>query len=101
MELIQILLPLTDNAGKSFPDALLRGIQHELTERFGGLTAYERSPAKGIWRQGHEHRKDDVVIVEVMTDAADQKWWQEFRKRVERDLQQDELVIRVLPIRRI
>jgi hypothetical protein len=35
----------------SFPDDLMRGIQCELSERFGGLTAYARAPAKGIWTQ--------------------------------------------------
>jgi hypothetical protein len=52
MHLIQILLPLADNAGHPFPDDVLQAIQTELSERFGGLTAYNRAPARGVWTEG-------------------------------------------------
>lgn len=47
MYLIQLFLPLRDNAGEKFPDAMYRGIRDQLTERFGGMTAYARAPAEG------------------------------------------------------
>jgi hypothetical protein len=46
-----LLLPLANNQGHAFPDEVLRDIQLELSKRFGGLTAYTRAPAKGIWTQ--------------------------------------------------
>ncbi|MBV9992364.1 MAG: hypothetical protein JOZ72_13865 [Alphaproteobacteria bacterium] len=101
MELVQILLPLADNDGRPFPEALLRRIQQELADRFGGLTAYERSPAKGVWMEGDRSHRDEVVILKVMTDAVNDSWWRRFRERLERDLQQKELVIRALPVRRL
>src|SRR5687768_4274806 len=39
MHLIQILLPVYDNDGKSFPASRYADVRRELTERFGGLTA--------------------------------------------------------------
>jgi hypothetical protein len=101
MHLVQILLPLADNDGRPFPDEVLRRIQQELTNRFGGLTAHERAPAKGIWLTGGRSRRDEVVILEVMTDALDDAWWRHFREGLERELGQEELVIRALPIRRL
>ncbi|MBV9992369.1 MAG: hypothetical protein JOZ72_13895 [Alphaproteobacteria bacterium] len=97
MRLIQILLPLTDNDGAAFPEAVLRSIQQEQVDRFGGLTAYERSPARGIWQRDGAQQKDEVVIVEVMSNNLDEDWWREFRKRVERELRQEKLIVRAIP----
>lgn len=47
MHLIQLLLPLYDNQGNRFDHAVFDEVQAELTERFGGVTAYLRSPARG------------------------------------------------------
>jgi hypothetical protein len=94
MQLIQILLPLADNDGAPFPETLLRGLQEELAARFGGLTAFSRAPARGIWNRDGEKQRDDIVIVEVMADALDHAWWREFRRRWENNLRQEVLVIR-------
>jgi hypothetical protein len=48
MYLIHILLPLKDNQGRPHGRELFRGVAGELTERFGGLTAYTRAPAEGL-----------------------------------------------------
>ena len=99
MHLIQILLPLADNAGNPFPDHVLQGIHTELSQRFGGLTAYSRAPAKGVWTQGGGQQEDDIVVVEVMARTLDERWWQDFRRRVEELLDQEELVIRAQAMR--
>ena len=51
MHIVQILLPLADNQGRRFSESLLREVREELVSRFGGLTAYGRAPAMGVW--GH------------------------------------------------
>jgi hypothetical protein len=96
--LVQILLPLADNAGKPFPDSVLAGIQEELSEMFGGLTAYSRAPAKGIWKPGESETRDDIIVLEVMADRLDTKWWKNFRHRTETLLRQDKLVVRAQEI---
>jgi hypothetical protein len=54
--LIQILLPLVDNEGQPFPHSDYMRVRSELTERFGGLTAFTRAPAEGFvggeWQDG-------------------------------------------------
>ena len=50
--LIEVLLPLKDNDGQAFDPEIYRSLQRDLTEMFGGATAYARSPATGEIRQG-------------------------------------------------
>ena len=99
--LIQILLPFSDNHGVPFPNDLLRNIQGELVDRFGGLTAHTRAPAAGIWKSEGESEKDDIVIIEVMAPSLDENWWRQFRRSLEVQLRQKEIVIRAHEIRRL
>ena len=94
MYLIEVLLPLADNQGEEFSESILREIQTELSDVFGGLTAHSRAPAKGVWTQGKEKWTDDIVTIEVMTDRIDKHWWRTFRTRLETLLRQEEVVIR-------
>ena|ERR1041385_1726940 len=96
MWLVQIFLPLEADTGGAFCN-----VKEELTKRFGGLTAYNRAPAEGLWRNGNKKEKDEIVIVEVMTDELDHEWWRDFRKRLERRLHQDELVVRAQQLERL
>ncbi len=82
-------------------DRVLRDLEEELSNRFGGLTAYSRAPAEGIWREGNTREKDDIVIVEVMADDLDPDWWRELRSRLERQLNQRELVVRAQAIEKL
>jgi hypothetical protein len=91
MHLVQLLLPLYDEA-----------VAHDLTERFGGLTAYTRAPAKGVWKppSGGTER-DDIVVYEVMVEVLDRPWWARYRVELEARLQQKEIVIRAHAIERL
>ncbi len=99
MHLVQILLPITDNYGVPFGEPMFAGVRRELTQRFGGVTAYTRSPATGLWTAptGHVDR-DDVVIVEVMVASIDRDWWKRYRDELADRFQQRELVVRSMPI---
>lgn len=102
MHLVQLLLPLRDNDGTPFPRASLDAVRHELTDRFGGVTAHLRAPAAGAWKDDEgDVARDDVVIVEVMADALDRAWWADYRRALESRFRQDEIVIRATPIERL
>jgi hypothetical protein len=61
--LVQILLPLRDNQGRAFTGDVHGKTRHELLERFGGVTAYQRAPAQGLWKSdGGDVAHDEVVI---------------------------------------
>jgi hypothetical protein len=89
MWLVQIFVPVVDDS-----DHILREVKEELSNRFGGVTAYSRAPAEGIWRNGNAKEKDDIVVVEVMADDLDRAWWHDFRSRLERQLAQEEILVR-------
>lgn len=96
MNLIQILLPLYDNGGKPFPQQEYLRVRDELTERFGGITTYVRSPAKGLWKESPTSTvHDDIIIYEVMTELLDRRWWREYREELARRFLQELLIVRV------
>lgn len=102
MHLVQILLPVFDNAGRRFHNDLLEEVRRELTETFGGVTAYIRAPAAGAWQRDDGFvDRDQMVMVEVMIDELDVAWWDRYRGRLESRFQQDEIVIRALGARRL
>ena len=100
--LVQLLLPVYANDGARFARSLYREVARELTERFGGVTAYSRAPARGFWEEGPGRtERDDIVVYEVMVDALDAGWWREYRGTLEKRFAQDELVVRALPMGRL
>lgn len=96
MHLIQILLPLRDNDGRPFPPGLHATVRHELKARFGGLTAYSRAPAEGLWESGAGTSRDEIVVLEVMADTLDAAWWRAYRTDLERRFRQESVVIRAM-----
>lgn len=94
MHLIQILLPLYDNDGRHFDEELYAAVREELGNRFGGLTAFTRAPAQGLWHSEGETSHDDIVVFEVMVEALDARWWRGYRTELERRFRQDTVVIR-------
>ena len=100
--LVQILLPLYDNHGRRFARGRFDRVRGELAEAFGGITAYRRAPAEGLWKQkGGDIKRDDVVIFEVMAELLDRAWWTRYRKELERRFRQDEVVIRAIAVERL
>jgi hypothetical protein len=96
VHLVQLLLPLYDNDGTPQPRANFADTRRELIDRFGGLTAYTRAPASGVWEEadGGDHVRDDLVVYEVMAEALDPEWWAGFRRTLEHRFRQERLVVR-------
>jgi hypothetical protein len=102
MYLVQLLVPIHDNTGSPFPRDRFDQVRSELTEKFGGVTAFVRSPAQGFWKETPDATvRDDIVMYEVMADALDRGWWQAYREQLQRRFRQHELVIRVSTIERL
>lgn len=95
--LVQILLPLYDNNGARFGEAPFARTREELLERFGGITAYQRAPARGLWKTDDgEVAKDDVAVFEVMAPDLDRPWWMQYRRTLEQRFRQEAIIIRAL-----
>ena len=96
MYLIQILLPLYDNDGNRFPSEEFLHVRDELTDLYGGLTTYVRSPAQGVWKESETSTvHDDIVIYEVMTRRLDRQWWRRYREELALRYRQEQLIVRV------
>jgi hypothetical protein len=102
MHLVQLLLPLYRNDGSRQPQALFGAVRQELVGRFGGLTAYNRAPAEGIWAEGEAPlERDDIVVYEVMAERLDRAWWAGYRTALAGRFGQEDLVVRAQPIERL
>ncbi len=104
--LVQILLPLADNDGHRIPAARFEAVRATLVERYGGLTAYSRAPARGLWKDEDagaappaDTVRDEIVVYEVMAETLDAAWWRGYREQLARDFGQKELVVRAQEIR--
>lgn len=99
LHLVQILLPLQTVGGQPIPDEEMAAVRRTLTEKFGGVTAYSRAPARGAWKNpGGDIERDDVVMVEVVVRDLDRDWWSGYRRQLERAFQQNEIHARALAI---
>jgi hypothetical protein len=99
VQLIQLLLPLYDNEGQRFSPAELERVRRELTEIFGGVTAYTRAPAQGAWEDDEGRvRHDSVVVIEVMVHALDRAWWTSYKAELTKRFRQDTLLIRATAV---
>lgn len=102
MHLIEILLPTYGPTGERFPNETFDRVRAELTDRFGGVTAFLLSPAFGQWRdEKGELQHDDIAIFEVMAENLDREWWRVYREQLERRFQQTEIVVRAAPTERL
>jgi hypothetical protein len=96
--LIQILLPRVRTNNEPIDESLFAETRRELIHEFGGITAYTRAPAQGVWTspEGRVER-DDVVMVEVVTEAFDREWWRAFSATLETRFAQESIHVRAIP----
>ena len=100
--LVQILLPLFDNDGHKLPQSEYQRVGAELTERFGGLTAFTRAPAEGVWKDDSARTtRDEIVVFEVMTAKLDRQWWRAYRHSLEQRFRQEVIVVRAQQIEQL
>ena len=102
MYLVEVFVPRYYRNGNRVEAERLKDLQQKLAQKFGGVTAFLRSSARGLWmnEQGMAER-DEIAIFEVMTPGLDRQWWKLFRAKLEAELDQDEILIRVTDIERI
>lgn len=95
--LIQILLPTQHQDGTPVAIEEFARVRIELTEAFGGITAYSRSPATGLWKRAEDEiERDQVIMVEVVVEEFDPRWWEQYRQDLERRFGQEQIHARAL-----
>ena len=99
MQLIQIFLPVIEKENKEFSINYYADIRKELTEKFGGITTYTRSPATGLWKEEENKTvKDNIITYEIMAPDLDNGWWQDYKHKLEKQFKQAEIIIRTWKI---
>jgi hypothetical protein len=99
MKPLEILLPLYDNGGEAYPKSMFDRIRSELTDTFGGVTAFLRSPAIGLWEDDSgKVQRDEVVLFEIMTADLDRSWWQHYRHDLQHRFRQQSIMIRATDV---
>ncbi len=98
MNLTEILLPVFDNEGQPFGDGKFAMVRKVLVDRFGGMTAFARTPAQGISTDRGTTVHDELIVFEVMSEELDKTWWRSFRHDLEAEFRQDKIVIRTFTI---
>jgi len=94
MYLIELLLPLHDNDRKKLPADYFKTVRDELTERFGGVTAFLRSPAMELWKDSDSDiSRNEMVMFEVISPVLDKQWWGKYRLSLQQKFRQDQLFI--------
>jgi len=94
MHLIQLLLPLHDNDGRPFSASYFAQVRRDLTDRFGGVTAFIRAPADGLWKESADDiNRDQILMFEVLAEQLDRDWWSLYRKQLQNKFRQDEVLI--------
>jgi hypothetical protein len=94
MHLVEILLPLRDQNGEPFPAAYYDDLAQHLTDTFGGVTSFLRSPAEGRWHGGAGMQREDIAVMEVMAKPFDRAWWRALKAELKARFRQEELVVR-------
>ncbi len=93
--LVQFFLPVRGNDGKAFPREAFARVRAELADRFGGVTAYVRSPAVGAWEDDDgDVQRDDVLLFEVVAETLDRDWWRAYRDDLCGRFAQEEVLVR-------
>ena len=100
--LIQILLPTRARNGSDVAPEQFARVRVELTEKFGGVTAYSRSPATGLWKNENDSiERDQVFMVEVVVEDFDRGWWASYRGQLEARFGQEEVHARAIAMEQI
>ena len=99
--LVQILLPKETGKGEPVTQEWFDNFLKELTARFGGATSFVRAAGQGLWRDDGTTERDTIAVVEVMAEELAKDYWRKLRERLERELSQEEIIIRALQVIRL
>nr|WP_249795072.1 hypothetical protein [Bradyrhizobium sp. Oc8] len=91
-------MPKEKGDGRPVSQRWFEDFLEELSGNFGGATSFVRAPGHGLWRSGEESLGDNIAVIEVMAAKLAPEFWRSLRDRLERELSQEEIVIRAQEI---
>ena len=97
---VEIFVPIP-RAGEHHARQVFEALKTDLAKRYGGVTSYAQAPAEGLWADGEGLDVDRIVVLEVMVDQLDLEAWAKIKADLEKELGQDEILIRSKRIQRL
>jgi len=95
-----MLLPTKSAERVAFSDDLVRLTRKELVDQFGGVTAYTRAPAAGVWTSPEGNvEEDNVVMIEVLSEEFETSWWRAYAETLKKRFGQKSIHIRTNAVR--
>jgi len=97
---VELFLPVAEDQ-QGTGRTLVEELKRRLTEQYGGVTAYARAPAEGLWAERGAISEDRIVVLEVMVDEPDLDGWAELKRELEARLGQKDILVRATSTRRL
>lgn len=97
-----LYVPLVSPDNVRYKNRQLAELKKQLMDRFGGLTHFPQKN-KGLWRIGKSIFRDEIVILRVLAeDSANvRKFWHGLKADLEKEWNQEELLVVVRDVRLI
>ena len=92
MREFDIYLPSTYRDGKPVDPEKVRRIKETLVTAFGGYTHFPQK-SEGAWKMGGVTFRDEVTIIRILDDGSAKFDLHSFKQELERDLQQEAVLI--------
>jgi len=93
----EVLVPLADDAGRTFPASKIEKVSEDLVKHFQGCRCQPLAPFVGSWKQrGHVYR-DNLLLFSVDAPRSDESltWMLTFKDRLKRQFSQLEIYLAV------
>lgn len=94
MKEYDLFVPLHYPGGEPIPGAKISALKKRLVDRFGGLTHFPQSN-EGLWKLGRITFRDEITILRVLAEDEPGAiaFFHALKREIERDLQQEEVLI--------
>lgn len=94
MKEYDIFVPRQFPDGGRIPESALDALKKRLVGRFGGVTHFPQAN-EGLWKLGRTVFRDEITILRVLSDGldVDREFFRALKKEMERELQQEEVLI--------
>jgi len=89
-----LFVPLHFPGGARIPESTIAALKKRLVDRFGGLTHFSQTN-EGLWKIGRVTFRDEITILRVLADheAEADGFFRELKQAMERDFQQEEVLM--------
>lgn len=96
----ELLIPLKDNRGRTFPWAKVEAVGAALLDEFGGCRSQPLAPYSGVWKHREVVYRDALLLFTVDSPRTDESldWMVAYKARLKREFKQLDVYLAVTEI---